>query len=72
MSFAWPAATGEWLVSLPWPTWSEFSELLKAFSSVLWPVVVLILILAFKDDLRHLLSNRKLKRRQVVRARVRA
>ena len=62
MDYAWLKAIRDWLLSLPWPTWGEFSELIKAFSSLLWPVVVLVLILAFKNDLRALLANRKLKR----------
>lgn len=62
MRFAWLAAARDWFVALPWPTWGEFAELLKALSSLLWPVVILVLIVAFKNDLRRLISNRRLKR----------
>jgi len=50
---------------MPAITWGELTELIKAVASLAWPIIVLILVLAFKGKLGDLLSKRKLKRGKI-------
>src|SRR2546425_10821529 len=47
---------------MSWPNWTELIQLIAAISSLLWPVAIIVLIVVFRNNVRALISGRKLKR----------
>jgi hypothetical protein len=47
---------------VPWPTWTEATQVIAAAASLLWPVAIIFLVVVFRKDVRALVSGRKLKR----------